>query len=91
MSEEENKQLQDDYKTLQDDYKTLKEQNDLYLKTIEDHKKIIEALTNDKKSAEDRYTDLFKQTILVSKPKEEPKSETKKEIEVMKVEDLYII
>lgn len=88
MTEEEIKKLQDDYKQLQDEYKSLKELNDKITKENSDFVSKVEVLTNDKKQAEDRYTELFKQTILVTNntnKKEEPKEEN------IKVEDLYII
>lgn len=89
MSEEEIKKLQEDYKSLQDEYKTLKELNDKITKENTNFISKIETLTNDKKQAEDRYTELFKQTILVTNSKEN--KEEPKEEENIKVEDLYII
>lgn len=98
MNEEELKQLQDNYnelkdnyKQLQDNYKTLKESNDANIQKITDYEKNIETLRNDKKMAEDRYTDLFKQTILVPKKEEPKKEEEPEDSKTMKIEDLYII
>lgn len=93
MTEEELKKLQDDYKNLQDEYKKLKELNDKTTKENEDNLSKIENLTSDKKLAEDRYTDLFKQTILVSNVGKDDsnKDNDDKEEETMKIEDLYII